>query len=347
MQSWLWQQFSGFLQAFLFLYHGLAPFFHHIKDHHSHFEDLKRETDILKENRSKIEEQGRRGKPCRTVVKDWLDAADTAEKEADFIHTNYEERKRSLRRWIFNYYQRHELGKLAEKKLKEVRELNARTQFDEAAFSVPDDTVIDVPGADADEQEEAPDIIETVLGCLKDDHKTIIGIYGIKAIESADLVQQFRSRVHGFHHVLVIKVTDEPDFRKIRSSIAKELKISLSEDAGSDELARAIFYRLEQEQCLLILEDMRCWLDLNQLGVPRPTNGKGCKILLTTPTIEVCNRMETKTAQSVSGYVKQGHGSLQNAGLRASDRTNQRISSETMVLVSVVLRGSKTVMAKT
>lgn len=295
MHSWFWQQFNGFLQA-LFLHHRLASFLHHHKDHHSHFEDLHREIDILKKNRSKIneqvEKQGRRGKSCRTEVKDWLDAADTADKEVGIISTKYEEKKRFLRGWFFNYHQCHELGKLAERKLKEVRELNATSLIDESAFSVPD-TVIDIPCEEAEEQEETPDMIETVLRCLNDDHKTVIGIYGIKEAESADLVRRLRIRAHGFHQVIVIKVTDEPDFPKIRSSIAKELKISFSEDAGSDELARAISSRLEEEQCLLILEDMRSSLDLNQVGVPWPTNGKGCKFLLTTPAIEVFNRMGT------------------------------------------------------
>ena len=53
--------------------------------------------------------------------------------------------------------------------------------------------------------------------------------------------------------------------------------------------ARRLYERLKNEEnFLLILDDVWMRIDLDTLGVPRPEVHKGCKIILTSRLMEVC-----------------------------------------------------------
>nr|DAD34236.1 TPA_asm: hypothetical protein HUJ06_004876 [Nelumbo nucifera] len=62
----------------------------------------------------------------------------------------------------------------------------------------------------------------------------------------------------------------------------------------SDEsVARKLSKHLETKKYLLLLDDLWQRVDLEAVGVPNPSKENGCKIVLTSRSLDVCNKMET------------------------------------------------------
>ena len=62
---------------------------------------------------------------------------------------------------------------------------------------------------------------------------------------------------------------------------------------SEQEMRIRLHQRLKKEKFVLILDDLWEEIDLDILGVPRPEEHKGCKIILTSRRMEVCRKMKT------------------------------------------------------
>ncbi|XP_043725896.1 disease resistance protein At4g27190-like [Telopea speciosissima] len=144
--------------------------------------------------------------------------------------------------------------------------------------------------------------VQKILSCIRDDddrHK--IGLWGMGGIgktvtmkvlhNSPELTAMFQ---------MVIWVTVSKDggrgekiIRKVQKDILKRLKLQFDDDDESVERnASRIFQGLRNMKYLLLLDDLWETLDLEIIGIPNPSRENGCKMIITTRSMVVCNKME-------------------------------------------------------
>ncbi|XP_039687983.1 probable disease resistance protein At1g58602 [Medicago truncatula] len=102
-----------------------------------------------------------------------------------------------------------------------------------------------------------------------------------------------------FTHVIDTTVSFSPDIKKIQDDIAGSLGLNFFDCSESDR-PKKLWSRLTNgEKILLILDDV-WWGDINfdEIGIPHSDNHKGCRILITTRNVSVCNKLEcSRTVQ--------------------------------------------------
>ncbi|KAJ8628503.1 hypothetical protein MRB53_021810 [Persea americana] len=106
-----------------------------------------------------------------------------------------------------------------------------------------------------------------------------------------DLSQQSKSK--HFDCFIWITVSNDVDVNKLQRKIAKELNIDMKEDDDKDGAGRKIFNALERrKKFLLILDDMWEAFNLDEVGIPIPSEENGCKVVLTTRNKGICGQMQ-------------------------------------------------------
>ncbi|KAL7206228.1 hypothetical protein ACSBR2_019023 [Camellia fascicularis] len=78
--------------------------------------------------------------------------------------------------------------------------------------------------------------------------------------------------------------------------ITEELDLDLSNYGDETRRASEIYTMISQKKRHVhILDDLWETLPLEKVGIPEPTRFNGCKLVLTTRSLEVCRKMECKT----------------------------------------------------
>ncbi|RHN67919.1 putative P-loop containing nucleoside triphosphate hydrolase, leucine-rich repeat domain, L [Medicago truncatula] len=140
-----------------------------------------------------------------------------------------------------------------------------------------------------------------LLEALKDDNNYVIGLIGMggtgktrMAIEVGKELMESKQ----FACVIDTTMSTSVDIRKIQNDIAGPLDVKFDDCTESDR-PRKLWKRLTNgEKILIILDDV--WGDINfvEIGIPQSGNHKGCRILVTTRSLLVCNTLRcNKTVQ--------------------------------------------------
>nr|AHG28984.1 NBS-LRR protein [Cicer arietinum] len=137
-------------------------------------------------------------------------------------------------------------------------------------------------------------IYNELLDALKDDNNYIIGLQGMGGTGKTTLAIKVGNELEQskqFTKAIITTVSNSPDIKKIQDDIAGPLGLNLNDDSESDR-PKKLWKRLTQgEKILLILDDVWGDLDFKEIGIPYNDNNKGCRVLVTTRQISVCNRM--------------------------------------------------------
>ncbi|OIW01225.1 hypothetical protein TanjilG_10386 [Lupinus angustifolius] len=122
-----------------------------------------------------------------------------------------------------------------------------------------------------------------------------IGLYGVKGIGKTTLAKEVIVKLHDesikFDHVIFITVSKVSHMKEIQDIIAGELGVSLK---GENEWERTetIMKRLKNgEKILLILDDVKENIDVQELGFPFRDN---CRVLVISYSKILCNSMGCK-----------------------------------------------------
>ncbi|KEH34538.1 LRR and NB-ARC domain disease resistance protein [Medicago truncatula] len=140
-----------------------------------------------------------------------------------------------------------------------------------------------------------------LLDALKDDNNFITGLQGMggtgKTTMSIEVGKELKQSKQ-FTSVVDTTVSLSPDIRKIQNDIAGQLELKFDDCTESDR-PKKLWKRLTNgEKILLILDDVWGDIDFNEIGIPYSDNHKGCRILVTTRNLLVCNRLRcSKTIQ--------------------------------------------------
>ncbi|XP_028773328.1 uncharacterized protein LOC114730425 isoform X4 [Neltuma alba] len=136
---------------------------------------------------------------------------------------------------------------------------------------------------------------QDLLEALEDGNCNFIGLQGMGGTGKTSMAIEVGIKLEEskFHSVILVAMSNPPDFRKIRGEIARHLNLTL-EEGKEEEHSKTIWSRItnKKEKLLIILDDVWEELDLiKDIGIPSSHQHKGCVVLIITRNLHVCEAM--------------------------------------------------------
>ncbi|KAJ6886924.1 disease resistance protein [Populus alba x Populus x berolinensis] len=135
---------------------------------------------------------------------------------------------------------------------------------------------------------------DEICSLLKKEQVLTIGVCGRGGMGKTTLVIHIRNLLlktpNSFHHIFLITVTQDFSIYKLQNLIAKNIDLDLSNE--KDEKSRAAKLSkafLTKQKSVLILDNLRNHFDVEKVGIP--IRGNKCKLIFTTRSLDVCERM--------------------------------------------------------
>ncbi|XP_052485961.1 probable disease resistance protein At4g27220 [Gossypium raimondii] len=272
---------------YLFRFHKL------IKDLHQQQSYLKREQirveEDVKEAKLQIQTQ-----VIEDYVDEWLTNVENALKDVQNLDSRVEGNNRCLH-WCPNWCWRYQLGKEIEKKTVYISKLVEDSHFERIGYRA------ELPGLefftskDILAAKSSTAAFNKIMEALKDDKVNMIGVWGMGGVGKTTLVKEVGKKTKDlgcFRKVIEVVVSQKSIIENIQDKIADFLDLEFKKKTKEGR-AGELWLRLEnEEKVLIILDDMWNEVHLKEIGIPLNENGKGCKIILTTRLMKVCDSME-------------------------------------------------------
>ncbi|KAI3921008.1 hypothetical protein MKW92_046639, partial [Papaver armeniacum] len=234
----------------------------------------------------------------KRVVETWLERV-KIETEQDDIMTELMNFANGQHAQLFNYGKRHRIGRESQKKIVIVDELinEGRSFVDVSNPCSVSAAEVFIGNIVAFASREGSQ--NQVMAALKDDGIHSVGIYGMGGVGKTTLMKLIHEQVlqeKVFDVVVTVTVTQNVNLRNIQNDIAQQLDFRKLDEVH-DESVRATMLsrRLKQENKILVVFDDVWKTDLNLFSAAGISYGenhqRGCKILITTRSLEVCNSL--------------------------------------------------------
>lgn len=249
-------------------------------------------TDILRA----MDDAKKKGEEIRAEVQNWHVQTIQNEMDADWLEEKIEKSKGCCHTWHLDWCSRRQLTRLAKKKNADIDAQLSKGKFDSVSFPARPADLRSLPTPDFVPLETSLKALSSIMQLLKDEKINILGVHGTGGIGKTTLMKQLIKQVDkeiSFDEVLLVRVTQTPNTKRIQDEIGKLLGFDIE---GDMEYLRAatLSERLKQRQSILIiLDDLWEKLDLAAVGIPYGTEHKGCKIVVTSRFEDVCNKMES------------------------------------------------------
>ncbi|RWR88064.1 putative disease resistance protein isoform X1 [Cinnamomum micranthum f. kanehirae] len=262
--------------------------------------ESKRRTLIATNNdiKRRVEFAELQGGSASNQVTHWLQEVESMERKVSDTQRDFEEQKNCWKGLFPNYYRRRKISKKSSILIGQVDELITNGKF-ENGVTEPLPLVTNALPTVPIKGKTAELTQREILDCILGKEKPIIGVHGMGGVGKTtimrnihnDLSQQSESK--HFDCFIWITVSNDVDVNKLQRKIAKELKIDMEEDDDENDRARKIFNALKRrKKFLLILDDMWKQFDLDEVGIPIPSEENGCKVVLTTRDKGICGPMQ-------------------------------------------------------
>lgn len=266
----------------------LQPF-DYIIHHDRNIKRLRTQIACLENTRFGYQQQvdvaTRNGDIVLPVVQDWINKATALATESHNLLSDCDHSCPHLKLM-------YKTSRDAKKKRMAVSELLESGKFD--IFSHPAHLPSIWPSSNLDGFESRKGLLRLVMEALEDDSVNIIGVYGMGGIGKTTFVEQVAKQADAnqlFDEMVMVVVSHKPNLKKLQGDLAEMLELTLKEEGVLLRTAR-LRERLNQvKRILIILDDVWTPLDLRTIGIPQT---KGCKIILTSRSLDVCNAMNTE-----------------------------------------------------
>ncbi|KAK0581991.1 hypothetical protein LWI29_020166 [Acer saccharum] len=228
------------------------------------------------------------GKQPKQEVENWLKKVDKIIGEIQSLEDEVGEVK---------YFSRAFLGKRVYKKIEETTEVYGEGSFSESL-------VIDDP-SNSGMALSTPELVsevavkEKIWQYLMGDSLCKIGVCGMGGIGKTTIMKHIHNellREAKFDKVIWVTVSQECDVFKLQEKIASALGEDLSKHEDEAIRVTVLSKILEsRKRHVLILDDVWKKYRLQEVGIPEPSISNGCKLVLTTRSIELALYMGCET----------------------------------------------------
>nr|XP_023884108.1 disease resistance protein At4g27190-like [Quercus suber] len=275
-------------------------------------DDLTKATKDLQLVQQKVEEAIKLAAMNTEVVeKDvegWLTDVNQLMKEVQALENKVQGNLRFCNDWCPDWIRKYKLCKEAIQKTNVVQELQNKGNFSKVAHCAPTPGIEIFSSSDFEVFESRKLAFQQIMEALHDDNNKRIGLHGIGGIGKTTLVNEVYKKVKGlniFNDIVMTVASQTPDVRRIHGEIAGCLNLKLEEESDTAR-ANQICSRIKSvEKILIILDDV--WKDVNleAFGIPSCDDHRGCKILLATRSVHVCNLMSCQRKTPLNFLVEE------------------------------------------
>ncbi|CAA0312006.1 unnamed protein product [Arabidopsis thaliana] len=132
---------------------------------------------------------------------------------------------------------------------------------------------------------------------LMEDGTGIMGMYGMGGVGKTTLLTQlynmFNKDKRGFDIGIWVVVSQEFHVEKVQDEIAQKLGLGGHEWTQKDKSQKGIclYNILREKSFVLFLDDIWEKVELDKIGIPDPTSHKGCRLVFTTRSLNICTSM--------------------------------------------------------
>ncbi|GLU08532.1 hypothetical protein SLE2022_254390 [Rubroshorea leprosula] len=188
---------------------------------------------------------------------------------------------------------RGSLGRRVRQKIQAVREIYDRGSFPEGLVIERPPTIgIILP---TENMVGEVDVKEKIWEYLRSHEVGMIGVCGIGGVGKTTVMKHIHNELLknsiGFTKIIWITVSQSLSVVKLQDDIARKMNRSLPKDGDELERASRLMEIMKTEKFALILDDVWDAFSLHEVGIPEPTIENGCKIVITSRLVDVCNHL--------------------------------------------------------
>ncbi|KAG4963973.1 hypothetical protein JHK86_040841 [Glycine max] len=253
--------------------------------------NAKEELELTRNSvKERVEEAIKRTEKIEPAVEKWLKDVEKVLEEVHMLQGRISEVSKSYFRRQCQYF----LTKKIERKIQKMTQLNHDSKFE------PFSKIAELPGMKYYSSKDfvlfksTESTYKKLLEALKDKSACTIGLVGLGGSGKTTLAKEVGKKAEElklFEKVVMVTVSQTPNIRSIQVQIADKLGLKFEEES-EEARAQRLSETLIKHTTLLILDDIWEILDFEAIGIPYNENNKGCRVLLTTRSRDVCISMQ-------------------------------------------------------
>ncbi|KAG4966473.1 Disease resistance protein [Glycine max] len=256
--------------------------------------NAKEELELTRNSvKERVEEAIMRTEKIEPAVEKWLKDVEKVLEEEHMLQERISEVSKSYFRRQFQYF----LTKKIARKIEKMAQLNHNSKFE------PFSKIAELPGMKYYSSKDfvlfksRESAYKKLLEALKDKSVSMIGLVGLGGSGKTTLAKEVGKKAEElklFEKVVMTTVSQTPNIRSIQVQIADKLGLKFVEESEEGR-AQRLSERLRTGTTLLILDDLWEKLEFEAIGIPSNENNKGCGVILTTRSREVCISLQCQT----------------------------------------------------